>query len=126
MTKNKFDSEQFFDGYWTVIRILVKTNTGWEALPGYEEKSLVWDFLGNIMLTEQLGEEELTSEYAWYPERKELLIARQDAEEGSLYSLLNSRSRVEQISDTECLLFGLKDVVKEPEDFRLKIQIRRM
>jgi hypothetical protein len=124
--ENVIDSDQFFVGKWMVVNIFEKTAAGWEVLKEYRDESLILDFTGNIMVTEQAGDEELVSEYTWHPERKELFIDRQDVDERSVFSLPDNRNRMEQLSETECFAFGLDGVVKEPDDYRLKMLLKRI
>jgi hypothetical protein len=126
MEKKRFESEDFFEGVWTVTQIYKKHGFTWKPLSGYKENGLVWTFFGTVMITEETGNEELTSKYIWYPKRRELLIARDEERIGAFFELLGCRNRIEQISDTECFAFGLRDVINEPEDYWVKIHIRRV
>ncbi|GHT55435.1 hypothetical protein FACS189451_10590 [Bacteroidia bacterium] len=121
-----FNSGTFFAGTWAVEQIFVKEDNNWVPLNGYEENALTWKFLANVMVTETLDSEDLMSEYTWYPERKELLVARDIENENTIFARLNSRNRVEQVSDNECILYGLKNVSSEPDDYRIKLIIRRL
>lgn len=135
------DTSNIFKGKFQIIAFLQNTDdNGWTCVEHYRNNCLVWKFtetnkltfpLGTIIYEGKLEEHirdvtELT-EYTYCPMDRQLFIDRSDyCEDGFLWACINDRYRVEQINDDEYSLYDLEDVHNEPDDYRLKLKVKRI
>ncbi len=133
-------SERLFSGKFKVVSLYLNVvEQGWTLFRRYGPKTFLWEFIpdktlnfpsGTVAYEGKLHEhfrespKEVT-EFAWYPEDKQLYIDRSDYEpDGFINICINDRYRVERINKTDFWLYDLEDVENEPEDYRFRMKVK--
>lgn len=134
--------ENVFVGKFKIVSLYCKIQgQGWTLFKRYGNGSFIWEFgesktlnfssgavacEGNLKENFKTGPGGITG-YAYYPSDSQLYIDRSGyAPDGFCDICVNDRYRVERIRDGEYWLYDLEDVKNEPEDYRLRIKIRKI
>lgn len=136
------DTSNIFTGKFKVISVYCYVQDhGWTLFKRYGHNSFTWEFDEQKVLEFSSGEvayegelrehfrhspKEVT-EYSYYPADKQLYIDRSDyAPDGYCNICINDRYRVEHIKGDEYWLYDLEDVEIEPDDYKVRIKIKKV
>lgn len=130
-----FVLENDLEGKWMVTGMYRYHDNSWRIIHGYAPGNLNWNFVTERIvgrvdgieycgeLTEQLtGTETKAYRCAYYPAKKQLHIEYFMRGWGMYFK---NDYRVEKISDTEYCLYDLFEVRNEPEDYKMRVEIKR-
>lgn len=134
--------ENPFTGHFAITDLYCNSEEySWILFRVNGQEDVVWEFVqtqeltfrsGNVVyggkLIEHLkGHEDIVTEYAYYPREKCLYIDRtQYADAGFFRICINNRLRVEPIDETTYWLYGLEGIENEPEDYRLRMKVKKI
>lgn len=132
----------FFSGEWEVAGLYIRTTKGgWKQCKTYNTNIQTWTFIEERILNFYMGnsacegtlterspsQKELSTKFAYYPQERKLFIDRSAyAEDGFCEACINEKYRVEPVSLSELWLYNLEDVGNEPEDYMLRVKMRRV
>jgi len=120
----------YLSGKWQSVNIGMLLHSGWEILKHYQEDEMVWSFsLDGIVSTVTTNKFESPVIYASYLYKKDekfLMIDGHDLDrDGNIHARIIECYRIEFVSPDEIYLYDLEDVEVEPDDYSLRIHLKR-